>query len=190
MTTKIETSLIEATNEINEYCIENQWITDIKIFTTKFSRKLVLQWKSQGSFEIEENLTNVKLWIDSIKLNIEAIKTSRNKIFKIDCTQIEKILVPKLEKLFNETCEWTIVEIHIDLNNFIKLITEIIRELNTKPKSIEEFAKFSNMVNEVKSRVVEYEMKITSIKVRQKYLKYLGLLTTGGFGDIRSKFLF
>ena len=41
VTARIEATLLEATSEIQQYCAENAWLSDIKRFTASFSRQQV-----------------------------------------------------------------------------------------------------------------------------------------------------
>lgn len=122
----IETALMEAINEIDTYCKDNEWISEIKAYTAKFSKKTVLEWKAKGSFEIEEQLSKIKSWTDQIKTSIDAEMITKNKLFKVDCKPIESILVPKLETIFTETCECILGEIKNDLTSFVKTISNAI----------------------------------------------------------------
>ena len=120
----------EATAEIQRYCDENKWISDIKSYTSKYSSKLVMTWKPLGSHEIDEQLSKIKAWVEMIKTSIESQIITKNKLFKIDCRPVEAILVPKLETIYNDICECILKEISADLNGFIKLITTVLKVWN------------------------------------------------------------
>ena len=123
----MRSDLLEALSEIDHYCIENGWISDIKKYITKYSLKLVLEWKAIGSLEIEEQLNRIRLWIEQIKLGIEKTILTRNRLLKVDCRSLEETLVPKLEAIFNEICECILVELNKDTSDFNGFMTKIIK---------------------------------------------------------------
>lgn len=161
---RIEAHLLAATNEIQAYCQENEWVSEIKQFVTKFTRKQVLDWKAVGAYEVEENLNKIKLWMENIKGNIEPVKITANKLFKINCKPVELILIPLLENVFKEVCECILSEVMTDLAGFIKLIGNILAELNNKPKSIEDFSRYTNKFNDFKGKMATYEARVAGIK--------------------------
>ena len=126
ISSEIETNFLEAINEIDAFCKDNKWISDIKIFTTKFSKETVLEWKTKGSFEIEEQLSKIKSWIDQIKTSIDLKMITKNRLLKINCKPIETILIPKLDSIFTETCECILMEIKNDLTTFVRTISNAI----------------------------------------------------------------
>ncbi len=123
----MRSDLLEAIDEIEHYCNENSWISDIKKFITKYSLKLVLEWKAIGSLEIEEQLNRIRLWIDQIKMGIEKTILTRNRLLKVDCSSLEETLVPKLEAIFTEICECILLELNKDTSDFNGFMTKIIK---------------------------------------------------------------
>lgn len=161
---RIEHLLKDSTDEIEAYCNENEWINEIKVYVTKWSVKLVLEWKQIGAFEIEEQLNKIKNWIEMIKTNIEKLIITKNKILQIDTTSIEAFLVPRLDSIYLEICECLTKEVNTDTLSFIAEMTKIIDELKERPKSIEEFAKYAKKTSKYKSNSGLYESKINAIK--------------------------
>ena len=141
--------MINSLSEIDAYCAQNDWISVIKKYTTKYSIKLVLDWKTIGSHEIEEQLNKIRSWIDQIKLGVEKTIITNNKVLKIDCKSIEETLVPKLEFIFNEICECIQSELNKDSGNFNEFMTRVIKEIENRPQNIEDFSKF-NIIDEEK----------------------------------------
>ncbi len=126
VSSSIEKNILEAVNEIDLYCKENDWISKIKVYTSEFSKKKVLEWKTTGAFEIDEQLGKIKCWIEQIKTSVDAELITKNRLFKIDCRPIEAILIPKLETIFNEICECIVTEITYDLSSFVKTISNAL----------------------------------------------------------------
>ena len=85
----------------------------------------MLEWKTTGAFEVEEQLSKIKNWIESVKSNIEPLIITKNKLFRIRCQPVQVILLPLLDQVFNEICEIILGEINKDLASFIKLISNI-----------------------------------------------------------------
>lgn len=163
---RIQALLVESTNEVQAYCNENNWINEIKAYINKWTVKLVLDWKSIRISEIEEQLNKIKSWIDNIKNGMEKIIITKNKLIKIDTMPIENLLVPRLDSIYNEICECVVKEINKDTNSFINLMNKILKELNNKPKSIEEFADFAKKATKHKTNVATYEAKTNLIKAQ------------------------
>ena len=163
---RIQALLVESTNEVQLYCNENNWINDIKAYINKWTVKLVLDWKSIRISEIEEQLNKIKSWIDNIKNGMDKIIITKNKLIKIDTMPIENLLVPRLDSIYNEICECVVKEINKDTNSFINLMNKILKELNNKPKSIEEFADFAKKATKHKTNVATYEAKTNLIKAQ------------------------
>lgn len=121
----------ESVNEIESYCTANSWISEIKKYISNYSSKLVLEWKAAGSIEIEEQLNRIRNWIDLVKTGIEKTIITRNRLFKVECKQIEDILVPKLEAIFNEICECILAEVNKDTGSFNEFISKVIKVTKT-----------------------------------------------------------
>ena len=124
---KIHAYLIDSITEISNYCAENDWISEIKRYITKYSLKLVLEWKAIGSYEIEDQLNKIRNWIENVKTNIDKTIITSNKLFKIDCRSIENFLVPRLESIYTETCECILKEYMKDTRSFVDLLNKIIQ---------------------------------------------------------------
>ncbi len=135
----IKKFVTDATEEIDAYCKENDWVSDVKKYTTKYSAKLVLEWKSIGSIEIEEQLNKIRNWTENIKTNIEKTIITKNKLFKVDCRPVENILVPQLDSIYNEICEIIFKEINKDTLSFIEFISKIIKVNFLPLKNLKEF---------------------------------------------------
>ncbi len=168
--------MIDSLNEIDAYCAQNDWISDIKKYITKYSAKLVLEWKAIGSHEIEEQLNKIRNWIDQLKLGVEKTIITNNKVLKIDCKSIEETLVPKLEFIFNEICECIQSELNKDSGNFNDFMNKVIKEIDNRPKNIEVFSNYAKLVNKHRDNIPVYESRITNIKnfidvARQNYTR-------------------
>jgi hypothetical protein len=173
---KIKDHLIDCLNEIDAYCAQNDWISDIKKYITKYSAKLVLEWKAIGSHEIEEQLNKIRNWIDQLKLGVEKTIITNNKVLKIDCKSIEETLVPKLEIIFNEICECIQSELNKDSGNFNDFMNKVIKEIDNRPKNIEVFSNYAKLVNKHRDNIPVYESRIANIKnfidvARQNYTR-------------------
>lgn len=156
--------LDEAAREIDVYCAENTWVNEIKLYVSKWSPKLVAEWKRIGAFEIDDQLNKIKNWIESVRSNIEKTIITKNRILKIDSTPIERFLVPNLERIFGEICECVVKEMSKEVTSFIELMKVVMSELTEKPKTIEEFAYYAKKVIRHKDNMSEYETQMNMIK--------------------------
>lgn len=172
--------LENATNEIKQFCNENSWLNEIKNYISRWSKKLIFEWKQAGAFEIEEQLNKIRNWNDKIKNSLPTIVITKNKILKVLTTPIEKYLIPKLDLIYNEICESLISQINCDTLIFIEDITKIIqvnvnnfknnlnkfllKEIEDKPKSIEDFARYAKKASKYKTDIHLYEKKINLVK--------------------------
>lgn len=153
----------DAMNDVEQFIKENSWIRDIKVYVTKWSIKLLNDWKSLGSFKIEEQLIQIKTWIDNVK-NMEKTILTTNKVFKIDCSSVEKILVPRLDGIYNEICETIIQETTKNAQDFVAKLTYILKELDRKPDTIESFANYAKMAFKRKTNMNTFAERSNSIK--------------------------
>ncbi len=126
----IQEFLVECSTEIDKYCQENNWVNEIKAYINKWSPKLVLEWKTGGTFEIDEQLNKIRNWIENIKNGMEKIIITQNKLLKIDTMPIENLLVSKLDAIYIEICECVLKEINKDSLSFISAISKTLKVKN------------------------------------------------------------
>lgn len=120
--------LTEATEEIEKYCATHDWVNQIKSYVNEWHEENVREWKSKnGANEIEDQLTKIRSWIEKIKTGIEKIVITENRILRVDTRPIEKLLVPRLEKIYIEICEFTINEITHEAKTFSDQIKKILK---------------------------------------------------------------
>ena len=155
---------MECSNEINKYCQDNSWINEIKAYVNKWSPKLVIEWKNGGTFEIDEQLTKIRAWIENIKNGMEKIITTKNKLLKVDTMPIESHLVTKLDSIYIDICELVLKEVNKDSLSFISAISKTLKDFSEKPNSIEEFAGFAKKVSKHKGSISLFETKFNTIK--------------------------
>jgi hypothetical protein len=153
----------DAMNDVEQFCKENSWLSDIKTFITKWSISLAVEWKTQGAYMLEDQLNRIRTWIDNVR-NMDKVIFTSNKVFKIDCSSIEVILVSKLEAIYSETFEYCVKETIKDAKEFITMINKIIKELDKRAETIEDFANYARMVYKHKSNTSAYLEKFSFLK--------------------------
>jgi hypothetical protein len=161
---RVQESLSKATNEVNAFCEENSWLNEIKAYITHWSSRLILEWKQVGAFEFDEQLSKIRNWSERIKINLEKLITSQNKILKVSTVPVEKFLLPKLDSIYTEICEGLVTHINLDTTSFMAEINQIIREIEERPKSIEDFARYAKKAFKYKSDISFYETKTNLVK--------------------------
>ncbi len=119
--------LNDSCTEIENYCEENSWVNEIRSYIKNWSEKQVLEWKSIGAFEIDDQLNRIKNWIEMVKNNIDKTILTKNLILKIDTTAVEKFLVPNLESIYSKICECVMKETNKDINSFISQMNKILK---------------------------------------------------------------
>lgn len=164
MIKEIKDILNHETIEVEKICLEYDWTNEIKQYIVNWSVSLVIKWKSIAAYEIEDQLNKIRQWIDNIKNNIEKILITDKRLIKVETMPVENDLVPKLESIYQEICECLVKEINKDTLSFISLMNNNLKDLNEKPKSIEDFAKFAKFVSKYKDGMSQYEAKINGIK--------------------------
>jgi hypothetical protein len=153
----------DAMNDVEQFCKENSWLSDIKTFITNWSVSLAVEWKVKGAYMLEDQLSRIRTWIDNVK-NMDKVIFTTNKVFKIDCSSIEVILVSKLEAIHSETFEFCVKETIKDAKEFIAMTTKIIKELDKRAETIEDFANYARMVYKHKANTSSYLEKFSFLK--------------------------
>ncbi len=156
--------LEEATSEIEQYCNDNAWVNEIKTYINQWSVKLFSEWKEIGAFEIDDQLSKIKAWTESVKTSIDKTIISKNKILRIDSTPLEDFLVPRLDAIYAEICECLMAAINKEVTSFISIMEGILEELKLQPTTIEDFANYTKKVFKYKENMSSYEGRINSIK--------------------------
>jgi hypothetical protein len=87
-----------------------------------------------------------------------------NKVFKIDCSSIENILVPKLESIFTDICEYIVKNNIKDSSDFVAQLTKILRDLDKKPGTVEEFADYAKIAYRHKDNTDSFKDRNALIK--------------------------
>ncbi|CAF0731757.1 unnamed protein product, partial [Brachionus calyciflorus] len=168
---RIHKTLIQATEEIQQFCEDNSWLNEIKAYISKWSNKLIYEWKQKGAGEFEEQLGKIRNWTETIKNNFEKILITNNKILKISTSPVEQFLLPKLDSIYVEICECLVTQINSDSLDFIEQINLIIQEIEEKPQNIEDFARYAKKASKYKTDITLNEHKIKLIKSLTEVLR-------------------
>lgn len=123
----MQDSLTESTNEIEAYCAENTWLNEIRAYVIDWKSEKVLEWKQVGAYEIEDQLSRIRAWTETIKTGMEKTIITQNRILKVDTTPVERTLVPKLDSIYKDICELILAQIGKDSLAFIDDIKKIIQ---------------------------------------------------------------
>ncbi len=175
--------------EVEKSCVEYGWANEIKNYIVNWSVSLVIKWKAIAAYEIEDQLNKIRQWIEQVKTNIDKILITDKRLIKVETTPIERDLVPKLEAIYLEICECLVKEINKDTLSFISLMKTILKDLNEKPQSIEDFAKFAKFVSKYKDNMSQYETKVNAIKSLLEIVRvyYRALSTEEEHIDLQSQ---
>ena len=162
---RLQDMLTDATNEIDAYCSSNEWLNQIRAYINDWRVEKVLEWKETiGANEIEDQLTKIRSWTENIKNGMDKSLLTTNKILRVDTTPIERMLVPRLDKIYAEICESTVTEVFKEAQAFASQIKKIIKVLDEKPKTIEEFATYAKKTTSYKTNLQNLEAKVNLIK--------------------------
>ena len=150
-------------NDVEAYCNENAWISEIKSYLSGWSIDLLQQWIAVGTFKIEEELAKIRTWIENVK-NMEKVILTSNKVFKIDCSSVEVIIVPHLDAVYAEIGAKITEENTKNAQDLISQLTKILKQLEQKPDTIEDFAYYAKITFRHKSNMTVFGEKNMLIK--------------------------
>lgn len=125
---RVQDMITESTNEIDSYCVENDWLNQIRAYANEWKVEDVLEWiRTNGANEIEDQLIKIRTWIDNIKNGMEKTFVTKNRLIKIDTNPVENALVPRLDKIYADICEFTIKEFFKEAHGFVAEVKKIIK---------------------------------------------------------------
>ena len=154
----IDKIIDEAMDDVELYCDDNLWISDIKKYLTAWSIDLLDQWIGIGTFRIDEELAKIRSWVETIK-HMEKIILTKNRVFKIDCSSVETILVPHLDSIYAEIGEKITKDNTKNSQEFVSQLTKILRQLDQKPETIEDFAYYAKIAFRHKNNMSSFGEK-------------------------------
>lgn len=153
----------EAIDDVELYCRENSWISDIKAYLTAWTIDLLDQWISVGTFRIDEELAKIRSWVETIK-HMEKIILTKNRVFKIDCSSVETILVPHLDSIYAEVGDRITKDNTKNATEFNNQLTKILKQLDQKPDTIEDFAYYAKIAFRHKNNMSSFGEKSALFK--------------------------
>lgn len=112
--------------------MSHEWLNQIRAYVNEWrGEEDVREWKETtnggGANEIEDQLTKIRSWCERIRSGVEKVIVTENRVLRVDTQPIERMLVPRLEKIYNEICEVTIGEIVKEAKTFADQIKKIIK---------------------------------------------------------------
>jgi dynein heavy chain, axonemal len=159
----IDKIIDEAMDDVELYCNENLWISDIKKYLTAWSIDLLDGWVTMGTFRIDEELAKIRSWVETIK-HMEKIILTKNRVFKIDCSSVETILVPHLDSIYAEIGDKITKDNTKNSQEFVAQLTKILKQLDQKPETIEDFAYYAKIAFRHKNNMTSFGEKGTLYK--------------------------
>ncbi len=154
----IDKIIDEAMDDVELYCNENLWISDIKKYLTAWSIDLLDGWVAMGTFRIDEELAKIRSWVETIK-HMEKIILTKNRVFKIDCSSVETILVPHLDSIYAEIGDKITKDNTKNSQEFVAQLTKILKQLDQKPETIEDFAYYAKIAFRHKNNMTSFGEK-------------------------------
>ncbi|XP_033127107.1 dynein heavy chain domain-containing protein 1-like isoform X2 [Anneissia japonica] len=155
----------DAMKDIDSFCTEHHWLTEIHKFTQSWTKDSVKAWHKAQAYTIETQLSQIRTWVERVK-NVDRFFTSENQLFYIDCGVIQETLVPALNGAFRDLLNFTAEEAKKFSSAFISEVQEVVLGMKSKETTTEGFAEYAQ-------RYGIYKLKMGTLQQEVEYVKSL-----------------
>ncbi|XP_013418883.1 dynein heavy chain domain-containing protein 1-like [Lingula anatina] len=155
--------LIAGLTEIDDYCKENSWLNEIHQFCKGWNDTSLQEWKGAPAFNIEQRLTEIRSWTERIKMSDRAF-TTENGIFHVDCSALQKDLVPKLNSIYKELVTFVAEEASNRGKQFCNEMKVVLQNMRDKKVSMDAFAVYAKQITQYKKNSQQFQQRVEYIK--------------------------
>ncbi|XP_052095798.1 dynein heavy chain domain-containing protein 1-like isoform X11 [Mytilus californianus] len=159
-----ENMMLEALDEIDQYCKHHSWLSEIHHFCKKWSDKSLKEIKGVPAFQIEQKLNDIRSWSEKVKI-FERNFTTENGLFYVDCLAVHDYLIPRLNDIYTEVGMFVAEEATTLANNFCDEMKETIESLKDKSDEINAFATYAKNFNQYKKNSPIFQQRCEYVKL-------------------------
>ncbi|XP_071943742.1 dynein heavy chain domain-containing protein 1-like [Antedon mediterranea] len=157
--------LNDAIQDIDTFCSEHSWLTEIHKFTESWDEDSANAWHKAQAYTIETQLSQIRKWVERVK-NVDRFFTSDNQLFYVDCGVIQETLVPALNGAFRDLLDFTAQEAKHFSTAFISEVQDVVQGMKCKETTTEGFAEYAQ-------RYSVYKLKMAALQTDVEYIKSL-----------------
>ncbi|XP_071803571.1 dynein heavy chain domain-containing protein 1-like isoform X3 [Asterias amurensis] len=157
-------SLLEsAIQDINDFCNEHSWLSEIREFILSWKPESVQAWKRAQAYTIETKLGQIRDWTEKVR-NVDRSFPTSNGLFQVDCNAIQEDLVPALNSAFKDLLNFAASEGQKFSLAFISEVKMVVEGMKNKDTDIAVFANYAQQYSTYKVKMPELQKEVEYVK--------------------------
>ncbi|XP_072028282.1 dynein heavy chain domain-containing protein 1-like [Amphiura filiformis] len=152
-----------AMKDIDKFCEEQAWLTEIHRFTRTWDPRAVSDWKRAQAYTIETKLGEIRSWMERVR-NVDRGFATKNGLFYVDCGAIQENVVPALMSAFKDLLNFTAGEARKFSMAFINEVKAVVDGMKEKDTNMRAFADYAQQYSTYKNKMPDLQKEVEYIK--------------------------